>query len=74
MNTAVYTKIAKSANYNDSTMSVGFRRYLCLPQRIRKAFDTAYVVRYHNTNIHSFAVDFFASMTETEYAQYVTTH
>ena len=73
-NKATYTKISKSAEYNDQSMSLGFRRWSCLPQRTRLAFNAAAYLKLKDLNIHKFSVDFFAAMTEKEYAQYVVTH
>lgn len=74
MTLATYTKIAKSADYNNQSMSLGFRRFFCLPNRIKKNIETALVIKYKTANTHQYAVNFFASMTEEEYKQYVITH
>lgn len=74
MNAATYTKIAKSANYNDNTMSLGFRRYLCLPAATKTAVSVAAYLTTNNTDTHDYIVNFFAPMTEAEYRSYIITH
>jgi hypothetical protein len=73
-NTMTYTKIANSKEYNDTSLSLGFRRWSCLPNKMRLNFNKAAFLKLGNLNIHSFSVDFFAAMTETEYCQYLQTH
>jgi hypothetical protein len=73
--TTTYTKIAKSEIYNDNTMSIGFRRLLCLPKRIRKSFDIAMMIKNNlSLNNHEESKMFFEKMTEKEYCEYVINH
>jgi hypothetical protein len=75
MNAATYTKIAKSKDYSDTTMSLGFRRYWCLPNNVRKNLNLAHMLQTGLvTGAHDVIVAFFAAMTEDEYRQYVVTH
>jgi len=74
MNTATYTKIVTSKTYNDNSMSLGFRRYTCLPKHARLNLGIAYYMATGNVNDHDYNVRFFENMTESEYKTYVTTH
>jgi hypothetical protein len=74
MNATTYTKIVKSATYNDNSMSLGFRRYFAMPNAARKAVQVAAYLETKSLDTHSHIVNFFAKMTEVEYKQYVITH
>jgi hypothetical protein len=74
MNTATYTKIAKSSIYNDTSMSLGFRRFLCLPKQVKLNIGIAYYLATGLVNDHDHNVAFFGAMTEAEYQQYIIAH
>lgn len=74
MNAATYTKIVKSEMYNDTSMSIGFRRYACLPAKVKSALNIAVFFETGSTDTHSAVVSFFSKMTESEYKEYVITH
>ena len=74
MNVATYTKIVKSENYNDLSMSLGFRRYFCLPSKVKMNIKVKYLIDTGSSNSHDFVVNFFAEMTEQEYKNYIATH
>ena len=74
MTKATYTKIVKSANYNDTSMSIGFRRYLCLPNDKKLKANVAAYSQIGKTDTHDYIVDFFGKMSELEYQQYIMTH
>lgn len=74
MNAATYTKIVKSEMYNDTSMSIGFRRYACLPANIKSKLNVAAFIETGSTDTHPILVGFFNKMTEGEYRNYVITH
>jgi hypothetical protein len=74
MKASTYTKIVASSTYNDQTMSLGFRRFFCLPKAAKLNFSMAYYFQTGSTNDHAYAVNFFGAMTEQQYKQYVITH
>jgi hypothetical protein len=74
MNIANYTKIVNSPEYKDETMSLGFRRWSALPPKVRHNHFKAFHLRTRETNDFDYSVNFFGSMTEEEFKQYVITH
>lgn len=75
MNLTTYTKIVNSKDYNDTSMSLGFRRYWCLPSENRKNLSLAHMVQNNTKDGGIKEINqFFEKMTETEYKQYVITH
>ena len=66
----MYKKIIQSKMYNSDKMSLGFRRFICLPQKwqfdLQKAACALQVVKYHD-----YIVNFFQGMTEVEYQEWV---
>ena len=75
MKKATYTKINNSKMYNDSTLSIGFRRLHCLAVRVRKALNLNCLINKIELNkINEYQVNFFENMTEKEYIQYVVSH
>jgi hypothetical protein len=74
MTASTYSKIVKSENFNDNSMSLGFRRWFCLPNATRKNLGLARLIETGETNQHDFMVNFFGSMTEIEYKEWVLTH
>jgi hypothetical protein len=74
MNAATYTKIAKSTTYNDGSMSLGFRRFTCIPNEVKINFDIACYLQNGTTDNHDYKVSFFGNMTEQEYKTYIITH
>lgn len=73
MNAANYTKIVNSPEYKDESMSLGFRRWSALPAKVRLNHFKAFYLRTGETNDFDYSVNFFGSMTEIEYKQYITT-
>lgn len=71
MTKATYTKIINSETFNDASMSLGFRRFFCLPREVKLNIGIAYYLLTGKTNNHKFTVDFFGKMTEEEYENYV---
>lgn len=74
MNSANYTKIINSSEYKNESMSIGFRRWSSLPSKVRLNHFKAFYLRTGETNDHDYSVNFFGSMTENEFKQYIITH
>lgn len=75
MNAAIYTKIAKSETYNNADYSIGFRRYVCLPNHVKVNLLVAAALKEkEGSTEYECVISFFQNMTEKEYRQYVITH
>ena len=75
MNTANYTKIIASKDYNNQKFSLGFRRFVCLPAKLKKALSLEHMIQNNTLNGgHDEICARFTAMTEEEYKQYVLTH
>ena len=73
---ATYTRIKNSKKYNDNSMSLGFRRLHCLPQKIRTNIQKAFLIENKGevSEFLGFATKFFNQMTEKEYCIYLMAH
>ncbi|OIQ22041.1 MAG: hypothetical protein BM557_01290 [Flavobacterium sp. MedPE-SWcel] len=74
MNISIYNNIINSEIYKNKSMSLGFRRWNLLPQKIRLNFDKAMFLKTGSINIHKESVSFFEEMSEEEFKQYILTH
>ena len=80
MNASHYAKIIKSADYNNATYSIGFRRLNGISKKAHTAIFMAYFIEHrHEANYSDFANNeyakaFFTNMTEDQYKQYILTH
>lgn len=69
--TAANKTLLKSKNEN---YSVGFNRYLVLPIQMKKNLGIAHFLKTKSTDCHNTIVNFFSTMTEREYVEYLVTH
>lgn len=52
-------------------MSIGFRRYFVLPKRVRQNIHLAHLLETGSVNFHDRVVNFFGSMNEAQYVNYL---
>lgn len=83
---STYAAIIVKKEYNDPNMSIGFRRMVCIPVRMRKAMHQNYMISNKKDILNEISktgkVDdgseyikaFFENMTEVDFRQYVNTH
>ncbi len=71
MKASSITKTLKKKQLQDNKMSLGFRRYLVLPNRVRKNIQLAHFLKTGSTNWHSATVEFFQEMSQEEYLAYL---
>ena len=75
MTKAIVTKILKKEALTDGSMSIGFRRYLVLPNNFKSSLGAAYFFKTKKTTgFISYVTEFFGNMTEAEYKTYLLTH
>ena len=81
-----YTQIINKKEYSDDSLSIGYRRIVCIPARMRKSMHKAYILSNKERILkemretgkvddgYTFIVDFFSGMSEAEFMDYVNTH
>lgn len=75
MNTANYTKIIACKDFNNESFSLGFRRYVCLPAKLKKSLSFDHMIKNKTLDGgHNEICSRFAAMTDLEYKNYVITH
>lgn len=74
MTAATITKILNNPDLKDESMSLGFRRFTVLPNRVQKNLMAAHLIQTGNIDYNQRIKDFFAEMTEDEYLEYLKTH
>lgn len=74
MTKSLVTRILNSETLSDTSMSLGFRRYLALPSKKRLGLNVAHLLETGSMNAHARIVTFFEEMTSDEYRTYLTTH
>lgn len=82
----IYDHIIKKQEYADASLSIGYRRTICIPLRMRKSMHKAYILSNKERILkemretgkvddgYTFIVDFFSGMSEAEFMDYVNTH
>lgn len=74
MNEASITKILKKIDNEPREYSLGFKRLTVLPNRVRKNFGIACVLRGDKLNeVHKNQVSFLESLTDQEYINWLKT-
>ncbi len=71
MKVATYNKIISSTTFQDTKLSLGFRRWHCLPARVRKSLGAEYLRRTGSTNQHDYMVAFFGAMSAGGYRKWI---
>ena len=71
MTQAAITKTLKREELTDESMSLGFRRFFVLPNRVRKNIQLAHLLETGNIDCHNRIVSFFQAMTDKEYINYM---
>jgi hypothetical protein len=71
MKTSAITKALKNPSLQDESMSLGFRRYFILPNRIKVNIQTAHLIETGSLNWHDTVVAFFEAMTDNQYTEYL---
>ena len=71
MTNSAITKILNKEVLKDSSMSLGFRRFLILPNRVKTNIKKAYLIETGSIDSHDHIVSFFGAMTEKEYKNYL---
>ena len=66
----MYKKIIQNEMYNDNKMSLGFRRFICLPQKWQFNIQQTCVLK-GITAYHDYIVAYFQSMMESDYEDFV---
>jgi hypothetical protein len=65
------TKTLQNPDLKNETYSLGFRRFTVLPNRVQKMINLYYIINHGLTGSHDYIVNFFSSMTEAEYLEYL---
>ena len=71
MNAATITKTINKVRANDQPQSIGFKRYIALPQQIRQNLHTCHLLETGSSNAHDRIVKFFGEMTDEEYVAWM---
>lgn len=71
MTNSVITTILKKPDFFDLNMSLGFRRFIILPSRVRNNLMLAHYLETKSTDCHNRIVSFFQAMTIEEYHTYL---
>lgn len=67
MTNATINKTMIKLEKETERMSLGFKRFFVLPNRVKKAMITAHFLNTGETNYHSDVVSFFQNLSKTEY-------
>tara|TARA_R110000796_G_scaffold60642_6_gene140302 strand:- start:1386 stop:1610 length:225 start_codon:yes stop_codon:yes gene_type:complete len=71
MKNSAITKVLNRLELNDSSLSLGFRRFFVLPNRIKMNIKKAYLRNTGSVDSHDYIISFFEEMTEKEYKNYL---
>lgn len=81
-----YTQIINKKEYSDDSLSIGYRRIVCIPARMRKAMHISYIISNKERILkdkresgkvddgYAYIVGFFQNMSEADFELYVNTH
>lgn len=71
MNAATITKTIKKVRANNEPYSIGFKRYIALPPRVRQNLHTCHLLETGSSDAHDRIVKFFGDMTDAEYVAWM---
>ena len=71
MTNAAITKALNKPEFQDEKMSLGFRRYTVLPQRVQRNIQLSHYLRTGSINTHDSIVQFFSALSESDYMNYM---